>query len=294
MYEGTSTYPTARNETMFRIGDFSKLSRVSIKTLRYYDEIGLLKPHDIDRFTRYRYYSTDQLMKLNRILVLKELGFSLEQIASLLAEDLSQDQLKGMLLLRKAEIEQQVRSAQQQLAQINNRLKLIEQESQKPPAEVKEQMIMEPKIVQLDKFMAVGMPYLGKNENSEIGQMWDKFMPRMAEIKHLAPGPEIAYGLCFQNQSGLVDYVASLPVTELTDIPEGMVGREVPAQTYAVFECLGIKNIGPTYHYILNEWLPKSGFRPGDGADFEYYPETFNDAADPASLLYIYFPIVKA
>lgn len=51
---------------MFKIGDFSKLSRVSVKTLRYYDEIGLLKPVGVDRFTRYRYYSAEQLPLLHR------------------------------------------------------------------------------------------------------------------------------------------------------------------------------------------------------------------------------------
>jgi len=63
---------------MFKIGEFSKLSQVTVKTLRYYDEIGLLKPAEVDRFTSYRYYSVDQLPRLNRILALKDLGLSLE------------------------------------------------------------------------------------------------------------------------------------------------------------------------------------------------------------------------
>ena len=67
---------------MIKIGSFSKLSLVPVKTLRYYDEIGLLKPVEVDRFTAYRYYSVDQLPRLNRILALKDLGFSLEHIAS--------------------------------------------------------------------------------------------------------------------------------------------------------------------------------------------------------------------
>ncbi len=70
---------------MFKIGDFSKLSQVTVKTLRYYDELGLLKPVEVDRFTGYRYYSADQLPRLNRILSLKDLGLSLEQIARLFA-----------------------------------------------------------------------------------------------------------------------------------------------------------------------------------------------------------------
>jgi DNA-binding transcriptional MerR regulator len=89
---------------MFKIGDLSKLSRVSVKTLRYYDEIGLLKPAQVDRFTGYRYYSFDQLPRLNRILALKDLGFSLEQIAQVLNEGLPPAQLRGMLRLRQMEL----------------------------------------------------------------------------------------------------------------------------------------------------------------------------------------------
>jgi DNA-binding transcriptional MerR regulator len=66
---------------MIRIGDFSKLSRVPIKTLRYYDEIGLLTPDKVDEFTGYRHYSHEQSARLNRILALKDQGFSLKQAA---------------------------------------------------------------------------------------------------------------------------------------------------------------------------------------------------------------------
>jgi len=121
---------------MFKIGDFARLSRVPIKTLRYYDEIGLLKPMDVDRFTRYRYYSVEQLSRLSRILVLKELGFSLEQIGQLLTDDLTPEQLRGMLRLRRGEIEQQVQNARLQMAQIDLRLTQIEQEGRMPDYEI--------------------------------------------------------------------------------------------------------------------------------------------------------------
>src|SRR3990172_9888415 len=93
---------------VIKIGDFSKLSRVSIKTLRYYDEMGLLKPVEVDRLTGYRYYEYDQLPLLYRILALKDLGFSLEEIGRLLEEDLSAEQMRGMLRLRRSEIRQRV------------------------------------------------------------------------------------------------------------------------------------------------------------------------------------------
>ena len=62
---------------MFRIGDFSKVSRVSIRVLRHYDELGMLKPAQVDSQTGYRYYTADQLQRLNRVLAFREMGFPL-------------------------------------------------------------------------------------------------------------------------------------------------------------------------------------------------------------------------
>lgn len=114
---------------MFKIGDFSKLSQVSSKTLRYYDDIGLLKPAQVDRFSGYRYYTVDQLPRLNRIVALKELGFSLDQIAQLLDENISLDQLQGMLRMKQAEIERHIADEHQRLLRIQARLQQIERES---------------------------------------------------------------------------------------------------------------------------------------------------------------------
>ena len=113
---------------MIRIGDFSKLSRVSVKTLRFYDEMGLLKPIEVDRFTGYRYYEFDQLPRLHRVLALKDLGFSLEEIGYLLEEDLSAEQMRGMLKLRQAEIRQRVGEEAARLERVELWLRQIEQE----------------------------------------------------------------------------------------------------------------------------------------------------------------------
>ena len=69
---------------MLKIGDFSKLSRVSIRMLRHYDDIGLLKPAETDTFTGYRYYREDQLFTIGRITALKDMGFSLSDIIRIL------------------------------------------------------------------------------------------------------------------------------------------------------------------------------------------------------------------
>jgi DNA-binding transcriptional MerR regulator len=121
---------------MLKIGDFAKISRVSVKALRYYDEIGLLKPSQIDKFSSYRYYTFDQLPRLNRILALKDLGLSLDQIAVLLDENLSIDEMHGMLRLKQAELQQIVQEEQARLDRVAARLRQIEQEGRLPEYEV--------------------------------------------------------------------------------------------------------------------------------------------------------------
>jgi DNA-binding transcriptional MerR regulator len=111
-----------------RIGEFSQLAQVTVPTLRYYDQVGLLQPVEVDRFTGYRYYSVSQLPRLNRILALKGLGFSLEQISTVLDEELSVEQLRGMLRLRHAQISEQIAEMQSQLVEVEVRLKQIERE----------------------------------------------------------------------------------------------------------------------------------------------------------------------
>ena len=89
---------------MIRIGDFSRLSQVSIKALRYYDEMGLLKPTYVDEDSGYRYYTVAQLPRLNRLLALKDLGFTLEQIAPLLDESISMSGLHRLFESKQAEL----------------------------------------------------------------------------------------------------------------------------------------------------------------------------------------------
>ena len=90
---------------MFDTGKFSRLARVSKRTLRYYDSIDLFKPRRVDSETGIRYYSAEQFADLNRIISLKELGLTLDQIRRMLDDDISAEEIYGMLLLKKAEAE---------------------------------------------------------------------------------------------------------------------------------------------------------------------------------------------
>jgi len=103
---------------MFRIGDFSRLGHVSIKALRFYDEVGLLKPTFVEGATGYRYYSANLLSRVNRILLFKQLGFSLGEIALLLREDLPFEQVREALNSKRVDLSRRVALDQARLAQV--------------------------------------------------------------------------------------------------------------------------------------------------------------------------------
>jgi DNA-binding transcriptional MerR regulator len=107
---------------MFRIGEFSRIARVSARLLRYYDELGLLKPGVVDAATGYRYYTSSQLQRLNRILVLKDLGLSLEQIGGVIDQEASADQLRAMLEVRRSDAERALADEAARLRQIEARI----------------------------------------------------------------------------------------------------------------------------------------------------------------------------
>lgn len=102
---------------MFRIGEFSKLTQVSIRMLRYYDETGLFKPADIDRDTNYRLYSAKQIVTLNKIVFLRDLGFSTSEIAVALAK-WDDDFISKSLDSKRREIETRIQSGQEKLSRI--------------------------------------------------------------------------------------------------------------------------------------------------------------------------------
>lgn len=110
---------------MLKIGDFSKLSRVSIRMLRYYDKIGLLVPKSIDNFTNYRYYSEDQLPVAERITALRDMGFSLATVSEILKNYDDPRALAGFLSVKQAEIQAEVKKADHRLLLLETTIKRL-------------------------------------------------------------------------------------------------------------------------------------------------------------------------
>ena len=113
---------------MLSIGEFSNICKVSTKTLRYYAEIGLLEPSEVNPESGYRYYAIEQLEKMLFINRLKAYSFSLDKIKAILqSEEIQDDNLYLAFIQKKKEIEKQVHSYRQLLAQLEDDISAIEQ-----------------------------------------------------------------------------------------------------------------------------------------------------------------------
>jgi DNA-binding transcriptional MerR regulator len=104
---------------MFSIGIFSKINKITTKTLRYYDEIGLLKPDYIDYFTGYRYYTSQQLPKIHKIITLKQMGLSLNQIKEVINNP---NEIEAYLESKEQDILKSIANEQAKLLQVRSYL----------------------------------------------------------------------------------------------------------------------------------------------------------------------------
>lgn len=125
---------------MYKISEFSKLSSLSIKTLRYYDQIELLKPVKIDEQTGYRYYDAKQLLTAKRIIMLKKEGFTLKQINELLNEPIADSKIKRILTQKREQLQNEISIMKDQLNQMEERIEqyeLLDSINTLPPINIK-------------------------------------------------------------------------------------------------------------------------------------------------------------
>jgi DNA-binding transcriptional MerR regulator len=273
---------------MFKIGDFSKLSRVSVKTLRYYDELGLLKPTHVDHFTGYRYYSADQLPQLNRILALKDLGFSLEQAMHLLAGALVPAQMREILRMKQAELQQHVQDAQARLARVEARLRLIEQEDTMPEYDVVLKRIDAKTIVSARKVAPTFGEVLPfeREVHSALKQHG---------ITPIGPSLNIYHHMGFLDRDMEIEVAAPVATASMVDIalPSGerITAQVLPA--VQVMACLTQRVTDDTLTEAYNAmgmWIQSNGYRIV-GPSREICQPLDQDDKTGAFLIEIQFPV---
>lgn len=173
---------------MLKIGDFSKIARVSIRMLRYYDQIGLLKPAYIDVASGYRSYSIDQLQRLNRIIFLKDIGFSLNEITNLIDDNISIEEMKIMLLKRQNDLKNEISMAQLNLTMVNERLKALENESEIPKYDI---VVKSTESYAVATFRTI-VPHMSEMD-TYCYNLYSKLYKELKNLKISAIGPEITY-----------------------------------------------------------------------------------------------------
>ncbi|WP_328692451.1 MerR family transcriptional regulator [Streptomyces caniferus] len=175
---------------MFTIGDFAQYGRVSARMLRHYDAIGLLRPARTDPVSGYRFYEAAQLARLNRIIALKDLGFSLQQVRAILAEEVSVPELRGMLRLRRAELEAALTAAGARLVQVEARLRTIESEGRMSADDV---VVKRTETVLLAELSGRAASYGPEDIGPVIQPLYDELC-RLLETAGVTPaGPGLAY-----------------------------------------------------------------------------------------------------
>ncbi|MFE0426896.1 MerR family transcriptional regulator [Streptomyces sp. NPDC058953] len=175
---------------MFTIGDFARHGRVSARMLRHYDAIGLLRPEHTDPRTGYRHYAAAQLAVLNRIVALKDLGFTLDQVRRIVDDKVGTDELRGMLTLRRAELEAAMAEAAGRLTGVEARLRSIENEGRLPVDEV---VVKSVPAVRVAELTATARGFGAEHIGPVIGPLYEELFRRLEAAGTAPAGPGIAY-----------------------------------------------------------------------------------------------------
>jgi DNA-binding transcriptional MerR regulator len=258
---------------MFTIGDLARHGRVSVRMLRHYDATGLLRPARVDPASSYRFYEASQLARLNRIIALKDLGFTLEQVRAMLDEQVSAEQLRGMLRLRQAELQSRIAADTSRLAQVEARLRIIEMEGAMPADDIQVKRIPPVRVAELTATAASLEPAF----ITPVIQPLYKELGGLLGRAGLSPtGPAIAFYEDAPDGDGVVVH-AALPVSagpngghgfEIIDLPE-------IAQAATIVHRGSMDNVMATIQ-TLARWIDAHGYRSA-GYPRELYLECPDD-----------------
>jgi DNA-binding transcriptional MerR regulator len=244
---------------MFSIGEFARHGRISVRMLRHYDAVGVLVPAMVDPVTGYRFYQAGQLSRLNRIIALKDLGFSLRQVQQILDEEVSAAELRGMLKLRQAEVAARIEADMARMSRIEARLLAIEREEKLPDEGI---VVRQIPAVRVAELTATAGSYEPAAITPVIGPLYDNLFCRLARAGLGAAGPAVAYYEDSPIGKGAIAVHAAVPVAvgraaehdfSVVDLPE--VSRAA-----TVIHHGSMDNVLSTGQ-ALARWIDRNGYR---------------------------------
>ncbi|MFG1608496.1 MerR family transcriptional regulator [Actinoplanes sp. NPDC049265] len=257
---------------MFGIGEFANLGRVSVRMLRHYDAIGLLRPARVDRSSGYRYYTAAQLNPLNRIVALKELGFTLEQVQTMIGEKVDPAELRGMLRLRRAQLAEQVAADNTRLAQVDARLRMIETAGVLDTAEVVLKSVPAQRVAQLSAPIA---NYLAADIAPALTPLYPQLINRMEQAGVRMTGAPLAW---YER-----DFSAARDEAAIVYAAFPIAGEPPPDPGFEVYELPALDHAATLLHHghmdlsfrtgqTIAAWIDANGYRTvGEGYAREIY-----------------------
>jgi DNA-binding transcriptional MerR regulator len=273
---------------MLSIGDFARLGQVSPRTLRHYDELGILRPERVDRESGYRFYGVAQLERLHRVVALRDLGFSLDRIGELLDDDPPLEQLVGLLRDRRAEIEQSVSEEQARLRRVEAHLRALEAAD---PATSRDIVLKSTQPLRIAE-IADTAPGFG-HEN--LGPVFMRVLPEVAahlERGEAQPGITVAWYEELSDDGTVVLHAGFDIGDQVVDATGRVRVVDLPVvEVASVVHRGSMDNVVPVYE-VLVRWIEDSGYRL-DGRSRELYHEWHSD--DPArSVTELQMPVALA
>lgn len=267
---------------MFSIGEFARLGGVSVRTLRHYDEIGLLRPATVDPDTGYRGYAAGQLGLLNRIVALKDLGLTLTQTGRLL-DGITLDELRGMLTLRRAQLERELDQHMNQLLGVEARLRYIAREGAMPADDIVAKTIPAIGVVVLTGQAPAFGP---ETIVPVVNRLVARYDQLEIQDRVKAAGPRL---ICYDLQPGEeITVCLALPVAEPPgDLPGPAQYRVLPEIEAATTVRSGpAVSIFPVVYHDLVRWIDERGYQPVEGPGREVWVNEVDDIADVAQQVF--------
>ncbi len=257
---------------MFKIGDFSKLSQVTVKTLRHYDELGLFKPIEVDQFTGYRYYSADQMPKLYRILALKDLGLTLEKIARMIDGNLSVEQIRTILHQQQVQLQQHIVDEENRLNRVQTMLQQIEKEDNMTSYNVIVKDVPEIRVASIRGIIPT---------YNEIGKLFDILCPFLNQNKIVMTGPAMAIDYDDEYREKDVDVEVVIPISgEIPDHSQVKIHILPSIQQAASTIHIGsYQNFREAYRHLM-QWIQDNQYQI-IGPDREIYLRGPGETTNP-------------
>lgn len=271
---------------MLKIGDFSKLSRISIRMLRHYDEIGLLVPESIDRFTGYRFYSESQLLLANRIHSLKDMGFSLAVISEILKNYSDSQAFKQFLLLKQVEMKEQAEKISRQIRLLETTIDRIGKDDNSMEYNVTLKEMPQRYVASLRKII----PAYDKE-----GVLWEQMMKELAPLNAQLAAP--CYTIAIFHDEGYketdVDVEVQISVQGSYKDTENVKFKTVPAVLIASATYKGSYDQITAVNQAVADWIMDNDYEMSEGM-FNIYHVSPAQTQNPDELVTeVCYPVNK-